>query len=351
LAQAISVQVALGRIVLLVSNLSPLELARLVIHMQLVILGIFSLWSLLRVKAAYPMPELRTDLRRDNVSITLLPPGVLEAEFERQCRGAPYPFKPFSAAYVKQALSESVDWLKNGAVTPAKDQGGHGYCGTFGRVASAEGQYALRSGLGLKNFSEEELVDCIGYDKDQFSYFSTRGFMDSADYAYNKTGPDQDPPIPGHPCKYDKSSIIQGTDDGKFTGATGQAPNENQLAAFIHHNGPVSTGINANVFGLREHGCESSKDCFITAAMCNDPKIKGKPIDHAVTLIGYGTDSQHGDYWIVKNSWSIAFGNDGFIKVSRGIDCASIACCGNVFTYGDPASYYEKSETQTLVVV
>ena len=37
--------------------------------------------------------------------------------------------------------------------------------------------------------------------------------------------------------------------------------------------------------------------------MCNDKSIKGKPIDHSVTLTGFGTDPIHGDYWIVKNSW------------------------------------------------
>ena len=26
---------------------------------------------------------------------------------------------------------------------------------------------------------------------------------------------------------------------------------------------------------------------------------------------------------------------------ARGISCAHIDCCGNVFTYGDPATYYE----------
>ena len=38
------------------------------------------------------------------------------------------------------------------------------------------------------------------------------------------------------------------------------------MAAFIHHNGPVSAGINANVFGLREKGCESTGGelCSIT---------------------------------------------------------------------------------------
>lgn len=37
-----------------------------------------------------------------------------------------------------------------------------GFCGTFGRVGSAEGQWALRSGKGLTSFSEQMLIDCIG---------------------------------------------------------------------------------------------------------------------------------------------------------------------------------------------
>merc|ERR1719183_2259859 len=108
-----------------------------------------------------------------------------------------------------------------------------------------------------------------------------------------------DPPIPYNPCRYDASQVIPNTTN-RFTGSTGQAPDEVQLAAFVHHNGPVQTGINANVFGLRGKGCEASGDCFITQEACNDPKIKGKSIDHSVTLTGYGTDPKHGAYWIVK---------------------------------------------------
>ena len=44
--------------------------------------------------------------------------------------------------------------------------------------------------------------------------------------------------------------------------------------SFIHHNGPVSAGINANVFGMREKGCEKDGSCFISPAMCNDPKVR-----------------------------------------------------------------------------
>ena len=69
---------------------------------------------------------------------------------------------------------------------------------------------------------------------------------------------DQDPPIPGNPCKYDKELVVPGSDSGFFNATTGNAISEEQMAAFIHHNGPVSAGINANVFGLREKGCEKT---------------------------------------------------------------------------------------------
>lgn len=155
----------------------------------------------------------------------------------------------------------------------------------------------LRKGGPLTSFSEEELVDCIGWDQDQFSYFSPKGFMTSADYPYNETGyPDSDPPVPGNPCRYDKNKVVAGTAGGAFTNFTGGAPSEDQLVAFVHHNGPTQTGIDADVFGLREPGCEATGTCWITKAMC--AKVAGKDIDHSILLVGYGTDPVKGDFWV-----------------------------------------------------
>ena len=286
------------------------------------------------VAASTPPLDLR---RRDGIPAYT---GYSYTEYLNTLTGS-YPFKPFSNATVEKALRTSIDWRAHGAVTPAKDQGSHGYCGTFGRVAAAEGQYALRSSYGLANFSEQVLVSCIGWDRNQFDYFSTHGFMDSSIYPYNTTGPDMDPPIPYNPCRYNKRKVLPLTGNHHFTNSTGHAPSEDQLTAFVYRNGPTQTGVYSHVFALRKSGCEARGDCFITKEMCEDSSIKGHSIDHSVTLVGYGTDPKEGDYWLVKNSWSTKFANEGFIKVARGVSCARIDCCGNVFTYGEAADYYE----------
>merc|ERR1712071_556676 len=38
-------------------------------------------------------------------------------------------------------------------------------------------------------------------------------------------------------------------------------------------------------------------------------------VNHAVTLIGYGTDPSLGDFWLIKNSWGPSWGEDGYIRL------------------------------------
>lgn len=51
-------------------------------------------------------------------------------------------------------------------------------------------------------------------------------------------------------------------------------------------------------------------------------------IDHVVQLVGYGTDAQLGDYFLIRNSWDVTWGEKGYIRLKR----SSSAECG-----ADPA--------------
>ena len=48
-------------------------------------------------------------------------------------------------------------------------------------------------------------------------------------------------------------------------------------------------------------------------------------LQHAVTVVGYGTDAATGtDYWLVKNSFGRAWGDEGFFRIVRGKNMCGI---------------------------
>merc|ERR1711972_727464 len=85
---------------------------------------------------------------------------------------------------------------------------------------------------------------------------------------------------------------------------------EEQLAAFLFHNGPLGAGIASTVF----ESCDDEHwvtDCSSTA------------IDHAVTAVGFSNHPSRGRYWIIKNSWGDYWQAQGFVYLPFGISCGA----------------------------
>lgn len=57
----------------------------------------------------------------------------------------------------------------------------------------------------------------------------------------------------------------------------------------------------------------------------NNPACTAGVLSHGVTIVGYGTDPASGlDYWLVKNSFGIGWGEGGYFRMARGVNMCGI---------------------------
>ncbi|KAH7700783.1 cathepsin L, partial [Aphelenchoides avenae] len=81
---------------------------------------------------------------------------------------------------------------------------------------------------------------------------------------------------------------------------------EEQLKIAVGTRGPVSVAIQT-----------TDKWQSYTEGIFDDNTCTAGASNHIVLVVGYGTTDDGKDYWIVKNSYGLYWGDGGYIKMAR----------------------------------
>jgi cathepsin L len=208
-----------------------------------------------------------------------------------------------------------VDWRVKGAVTSVKDQGQCGSCWSFSSTGAVEGAWAISKGT-LVDLSEQELVDCAtglsygshgcngGQMEGAFKFVIENGQCSNSEYPYTsgttKTG---------GTCK--KCSAV-----AQMNTCYDVKPNDQISLKGAVAQQPVAVAISADtkLFQSYSSGVITSSSCYTS-------------LDHGVLVVGYGTENGQ-DYWLVKNSWSSTWGENGYVKIARSSSNNDPGICG-----------------------
>jgi len=205
-------------------------------------------------------------------------------------------------------LPTTVDWRTKGVVSAVKDQGQCGSCWTFGSAETVESFFAIATGQ-LPVLSEQQILDCTpnpnecggtggcGGGTPELAYaqiIASGGLSSEWTYPYVSYGGQN-----FNTCRQ-ITPVVQ-LSSYVVLPSNQYAP----VMSAIANMGPLAINVDASAWSSYETGVFDG---------CNQTH---PDIDHVVQLVGYGTDPNDGDYWIVRNSWSPAWGEAGYIRLKR----------------------------------
>jgi len=241
-------------------------------------------------------------------------------------------------SYSTSLLPREVSWAHLKAVKDNVDQAD---CGSCWAVATSTvlGANAEISGRN-RTFSAQDIVDCV---PNPF-HCGGSGGCDGAtvELAMNwimDQGVEDQKQVP-YVGRDEKCSALKAGARGQISALSGSSQTLEQMTRVGFH-GPTSQNSPGVLLGLRgwERLPENKYQPLMAAVAKTGPVAvsvgadnmwfmysggvfdscsKDAVVNHAVTLIGYGHDAGNDEkYWIIKNSWGNAWGEDGKIRLLR----------------------------------
>ncbi|XP_062518777.1 cysteine proteinase 3-like [Corticium candelabrum] len=196
------------------------------------------------------------------------------------------------------SLPSEVDWRDKGVVPPVTNQGAMGCSSNIVATEAIESSNAIRTGH-LVSLSTAEIASCCSAN-------CTLSGVAIFDCIAKRDGLclESEYPRVTDRCESDRCK--------PFAIVTGGVPvprgDEKALAEAVAKQ-PVVAAIDVtNAF-------MSYRDGVFVDQLCSQSKL-----NHMVLVVGYGTDNQGVEYWIVMNSWGKEWGMNGFVLMARNRD-------------------------------
>ena len=202
-------------------------------------------------------------------------------------------------------VPNKIDWRTEGVVTPVKNQGHCGSCWAFSAAEGIESQYSILTKRNLSSrlmeLSEQEILDCTkipdaggcqgGLEEYAYKRIISSGGL-SGEWTYPYTS------FYGVNNKCDKERIrpLVKLSDYKVLPTNSY----NNLILALNKIGPIQVAVDATTWSSYESGIFNG---------CNKETVQ---LNHAVQLVGIGIDDNTGvEYWIIRNSWGVEWGENG----------------------------------------
>ena len=179
-------------------------------------------------------------------------------------------------------------------------------------MARLQGPYQWIKGLGSTGISyltSQPYMACSSESKE--------GFCPNADWT----------------CKPEKVAVTCGTFGEACVGLShypnatisdyGSISGPDAMAKEIYNRGPIACTIDAAPIEKYTSGIATTQSMSV---------------DHVISVVGWGTDSKEGLYWIVRNSWGEYWGEMGYFRIALGKNLLQIeASCA----WATPGSWTE----------
>jgi len=232
-----------------------------------------------------------------------------------------------------------LDWrdhtTKQGSpvTTPVKNQGGCGSCWAFAAASVLESHLALATNT-LFSISPQSWVSCAPNPNNcggtggcmgstielAYDHVTKHGVVEEWGYGYTSYSGDsgkctlKTSYYGANGSTGTNTTDLGGNKGGYLNGAVASITGfsslpTNSYDAMMHaiQIGPVAISVGANTWGGYSGG------------IFDDSELTDNyDINHAVVLEGYGHDKKTGDdFWLVRNSWGVQWGEHGYIRLKR----------------------------------